>query len=340
MKKAILFVLLGTMITTMTFAFGTTETTSAPTDDKTLTVYLNDFDAVIGEMFEAETGYKLNIVVGNGAETMSRIAAERGNPQWDVVWADMMPSIHGMMENDELLTNWTPENAKNLTDFAKEIVPADKGYYPTGAHSAGVLIYRTDIYTDATAPSNIFDLATGDYKVGMADPGVAAPAYPLAAYFMYELGLENGKKYFTELFEDGLKVYPKNPQVVQALASGEIDVALLQETNSYDMVKNGEPVAIIWPSKGAPASVRVAAISSSTKKEEIAKEFVNFLLSTKTQQGLVDLGDEGLFEPSVKGVEMNQMRKDDGATLDYAEAKWASDNEAEIKAWFADMSAQ
>lgn len=55
----------------------------------------------------------------------------------------------------------------------------------------------------------------------MADPGVAAPAYPLAAYFMDELGLDGGKEYFQTLFHQGLKVYPKNPQVVQALASGE-----------------------------------------------------------------------------------------------------------------------
>lgn len=45
--------------------------------DQILTVYMNDFDNLIGPMFEAATGYKLNIVQGSGAEIMSRIQAER-----------------------------------------------------------------------------------------------------------------------------------------------------------------------------------------------------------------------------------------------------------------------
>lgn len=57
-----------------------------------------------------------------------------------------------------------------------------------------------------------------------------------------------------------MKVFPKNPQVVQALASGEISVAMLQETNAYDMVASGEPLKIVWPEDGAPGSTRVAAI--------------------------------------------------------------------------------
>ena len=58
----------------------------------------------------------------------------------------------------------------------------------------------------------------------MADPGVAAPTYPLAAYFMEQKGLEDGEAWFTSLFENGMKAYPKNPQVVKALSSGEISI--------------------------------------------------------------------------------------------------------------------
>ena len=47
-----------------------------------LTVYLNDFDSVIPDLFKEKTGYDVEVVVGNGAETMSRIEAEKSNPQW------------------------------------------------------------------------------------------------------------------------------------------------------------------------------------------------------------------------------------------------------------------
>lgn len=312
-----------------------------PVQTKPLVVYLNDFDAVIGDMFKEATGYDVEVVVGNGAETMSRIAAEKGNPQWDVVWIDSMYDVYNLAADGELVTDWEPENAANLTDFSKGLVPENKCMYPTDIHAAGVLVYRNDVWSEADAPKTFDDLTDAKYKdaVGMADPGVAAPAYPLAAYFMDKKGLDAGKEYFTTLFDNGLKVFPKNPQVVQALAGGDISIAMLQETNAYDMVASGEPVSIIWPEDGAPGSTRVAAISASTEQLEIAKIFVNFLLDAKTQQQLVDTGDEGYFEPSVEGVTLKAGR-DVNATLAVADEVFGAENEADIKAWFADMSAK
>lgn len=312
----------------------------APVQTEPLVVYLNDFDAVIGDMFKEATGYEVEVVVGNGAETMSRIAAEKGNPQWDVVWIDSMYDVYNLSADGELLTDWEPENAANLTAFSKALVPDNKCMYPTDIHAAGVLVYRNDVWSEEDAPKSFADLTDEKYKnaVGMADPGVAAPAYPLAAYFMDELGLDAGKEYFTTLFDNGLKVFPKNPQVVQALAGGDISIAMLQETNAYDMVASGEPITIIWPENGAPGSTRVAAISASTDQEEIAKIFVNFLLNAKTQQQLVDTGDEGYFEPSVEGATLKAER-DPNAKLAVADEVFGAENEADIKAWFADMSA-
>lgn len=312
-----------------------------PVQTEPLVVYLNDFDAVIADMFKEATGYEVEVVSGNGAETLSRIEAEKGNPQWDVVWIDSMYDVYALSQDDELLTDWEPENAANLTEFSKELVPDNKCMYPTDIHAAGVLVYRNDVYSDADAPKTFEELTDKKYsgQVGMADPGVAAPAYPLAAYFMDNLGLDGGKEYFSTLFSQELKVYPKNPQVVQALASGEISIALLQETNAYDMVASEEPISIVWTEDGAPGSTRVAAISAQTDQEEIAKMFVNFLLDAQTQQKLVDTGDEGYFEPSVEGVN-RKAERDEEAKLAVADIQFGMKNEADIKAWFADMSAQ
>ena len=312
-----------------------------PVQTKPLIVYLNDFDDVIADMFKEATGYDVEVVSGNSAEIMSRIAAEKGNPQWDVVWIDSMYDVYNLAGDGELMTDFEPENAVNLTDFSKTLVPENKCMYPTDIHAAGVLVYRNDVWSEADAPKTFADLTDEKYKdqVGMADPGVAAPAYPLAAYFMDTLGLEAGEEYFTTLFDHGLKVFPKNPQVVQALAGGDISIAMLQETNAYDMVASGEPITIIWPEDGAPGSTRVAAISAQSEQPEIAKMFVNFLLDAKTQQALVDTGDEGYFEPCVNGVNAKAER-DPNAKLAVADEVFGAENEADIKAWFADMSAQ
>lgn len=322
---------------------GTTNSTTgdvSTSSNDAIVVYMNDFDQIIGDMFREATGYEMEVVTGNGAETMSRIAAEGSNPQWDVVWIDSMPSVHSLAEAGDLLLDFEPENASLLTEFAGEVVPDNKAYYPTGAHAAAVLAYNHEVFDESTAPETFDDLIDPNhgFEVAMADPSVAAPAYPLAAWFMEDKGMEAGKEYFSALFANGLKVYPKNPQIVQALSGGEVNVALLQESNAYEMIANGEPITIIWPEGGAPASMRVAGISAQSDNMEVAQAFINFLLDPEVQQELVNTGDEGYFEPSVVGAEMNEDRQRDGATLDYADAAWAAENEAEIKAWFADMS--
>ncbi|MCK9858698.1 ABC transporter substrate-binding protein [Paenibacillus sp. ATY16] len=305
--------------------------------DEPLVVYLNDFDDIVKPMFEEKTGYKLEIVSGNGAEIASRIEAEKGNPHWDVVWMDSMPTIDQMGKNGQLLDNWTPSNLDGLTDFAKTVVPANNTYFPTGAHAASVIVYNTKAFDANSAPKTWDDLLDAKYKgvVGMADPAVAAPAYPFVAWFFQSKGMDQGKTYFESLMKNGVHVYPKNPNVAKALTDGEIKAAALQESNAYTLKNAGEPVDIIWPAEGAPASVRVAAIQKESKHQEAAKAFVEFLLDPATQQALIDKGDESYFEPSVKGVNPKADRAADAKLL-VAEAGWAGEHEGEIKQWFAD----
>ncbi len=308
-------------------------------DAGTLTVYLNDFDEMIGPMFEEATGYKVELVAGNGAEIMSRIQSEKGNPHWDVVWMDAMPSIYGLDREGQLLEGWTPDNASKLTETYKAYVPGNQSFYPTGAHAAGVIVYNKNELTAEKAPKTWSDFAKPEFKnvIGMADPAVAAPAFPFVAWFFNQQGMDGGKSYFDSLFGNGIHVYPKNPNVVTALSSGEIHVAALQESNAYQMAKKGEPIEIVWPEEGAPASVRVAAIQKDTQNPNAAKAFIEFLLDPKTQQALIDQGEEAYFEPSIQGVNPKQDRSPN-AKLVTADAAWAFGHEAEIKQWFADKA--
>ncbi|MCQ4087311.1 extracellular solute-binding protein [Saccharibacillus sp. JS10] len=317
------------------------QTDAKPAAGEEITVYLNDFDAVIGDMFEKKTGYKVNVVVGNGAEIMSRVEAEKGNPQWDVLWIDSMPSVYGLDQKGQLLQGWEPENASNLKETFEDQVPDDKSYYPTGAHAAGVLVYNKNEISAAEAPTSWEDLKKDTYKdrIGTADPAIAAPAYPFVSWFFEDKGMDGGEEFFSTLMKNGMRVYPKNPQVAQALTAGEVDVAMLQETNAYSLVNNGEPIEIVWPEEGAPGSVRVAAIQKETKHAAVAKEFINFLLDPQVQQELIETGDESYFEPSAEGVKTKEDRKQD-AKINIADAAWASEHEAEIKQWFADQAIQ
>ena len=66
---------------------------------------------------------------------------------------------------------------------------------------------------------------------------------------------------------------------------------------------------------------------------------MSFLLEPEVQQELVDTGDEAYFEPSAEGAKPKADRAAD-AKLNFTEAAWASEHEAEIKQWFADQAVQ
>ena len=319
----------------------TSSKTEATTSNEPLVVYVNDFDEMIEPLFEEATGYDVEIVAGNGAEVQSRIEAEKSNPNWDVVWMDGQAAYARWDQEGILKQNLNLENKENLNEFGGELLPKSDAYYPTGAHAAGVIVYNKNEITEAEAPKTWADLANPKFKdvVGMADPAIAAPAYPFVAWFFEDLGMDGGKEYYTSIFANGAKVYPKNPNVVEALLSGDLHVAALQESNAYKMVKDGNPIGIIWPEEGAPASVRYAAISNKTDQEEAAKAFINFILEYETQEQMVAAGVEGYYTSTVKDVKSPADRHAEAPLL-IAAPVIAADNEAEIKTWFADQSVQ
>lgn len=58
----------------------------------------------------------------SAAEAADTSAAEKWNPQWDVVWIDSMYDVYTLSQDGQLMTDWEPENAANLTGFSKNLV--------------------------------------------------------------------------------------------------------------------------------------------------------------------------------------------------------------------------
>jgi len=343
MRKRILSLSLMTMLMAAGCGQETGETTgearSAGTEqEEPLTVYLNDFDEMIEPLFEEKTGYDIELVTGNGAEIQSRMEAEKGNPNWDVVWMDGQ-SAFARWDSEDLLLDWEPENVGNLNELGQSLLPESNTYIPTGAHASSVLVYNTNEISEENAPTTWKDLSNPEYKdaVGMADPAIAAPAYPFVSWFFEDLGMDGGKEFFGDVFANGANVYPKNPNVVEGLLSGDLHVAALQESNAYSMKNDGEPIEVVWPEEGAPASVRYAAINKETENEEVAKAFVEFLLEKETQEEMIAEGPEGYFTSTISDVEDLPERPEDPKLL-IADPHYSAEHEAEIKEWFADQS--
>lgn len=305
---------------------------------KKIYLYGNDFVEIVAPLFAEKTGYEIEAVHYGGGEALAKVEAERGNPQWDVLMMDGHGSFRSLADRDFLLTGWQPEGLANLTEFGASQVPGDYAYYPIGIHAAGLIAYNTNLVSAEQAPKSWEQFFAYNGPVGHADPAVAAPAYPLVSSFFHKWGVEETKEIYKQRMTDGLNVYPKNGPVGQALISGEIHVAALQEHNAYSLKLAGEPVEVIWPEEGAPGSLRMAAISKQTKNPAAAKAFVEFMLSAEVQRQLTALeSNDSFFTPLAEGVSMRGEREQDGVFLLPA-ADWSAEHEQEIKTWFADQN--
>ncbi|WP_163582934.1 extracellular solute-binding protein [Gracilibacillus saliphilus] len=306
-----------------------------------LVLYANDLTDYIADMFEEATGYKMEVVHGGGGEILSRMEAEQGNPQWDVVWTGAMSSFHGFAERDFFYEGFEPENLQYMTDEGLALLPENNAYFPMSIHAAALIAYNTELIDEEEVPKNWTEFLNYKGNVAMADPAVAAPAYPVVSYIFHENGLEKTKGKFQKLFEEGrLKVFPKNGPLGQALINGDAEVAALQEHNAYELKNSGEPVDFIWPEDGAAGSVRAIGISKDTDQLEAAEAFVEFMLDPETQTALAAIDDrDSLFTPFAEGATPDPIRDPD-PYIELPEIEWASEHEAEIKEWFADQAIQ
>lgn len=304
-----------------------------------LVLYTNDFEDIIGDRFSADTGYEIEVIQMSGGNLLARIAAESNNPHWDVLLFDGLGSLHSLDQQGMLKRGVSADNEQYLTDQGRSLVPESRAWMPAGTTASCVLTYRTDMVNDQ--PTSFNDLADSQYRgmVGQADPAVAAPAYPCVAWLHYDMGMEQARELYTGILENDLRVFRTNGPTGRALSSGEIAVAMLSSPNAYAMQEAGEPISVVWPEDGAPASSRGVAVQAKTEQSEAAEAFVNWMLSPETQQFLTDNGGkDGLFLSPVEGVMPLTYGPPKGAVYNVAPADWADEHEAEIKNWFADQA--
>ncbi|WP_264878322.1 extracellular solute-binding protein [Vibrio agarivorans] len=299
-------------------------------------LYTNDFEEIIGDQFTKDTGYELDVVKMSGGNLIARIAAERNNPQWDLILFNGDNTLHSLNVSGDLKEDLNAENVANLTAEAQALVPDNSAYYPVGISSACVIVKRKD---NPIEINNYQDIIKPELKnlVGMADPSVAAPAYPCVAGLFHELGDEKARKLFSDSFDNGLRIFRTNGPTGRALQSGEIEVALLTSQQAYTFVNQGADFEIIWPETGAPATVRAFGVQAQTQHQEATEAFTEWMLSDKGQQFLADNGgSDGVFRPTIEQATEVSYGPGTEVKYNFTPVQFAYENDELIKSWFAD----
>jgi len=258
-------------------------------DVSEITVYSGRSEEFIAPFFaewEAQSGIKLNIRYGDSAELAAQILEEGKNSPADLFLSQDAGSL-GAVSSEGLLTKLSSDIAAGIP--AKYVAANRNWVGVTGR--ARVFAYAPDRVK--TLPLSVTNLTKPAYKgqVGIAPTNSSFQAF--VAALVENKGEDFAKSWLKGLQDNGVKIYPKNSAIVEAIDKGEISLGLVNHYYIWEVsealgrdinVKNG---FFVSGDLGNLINVSGAGVLASSKKQSAAEELINYLTSAATQNKFV-----------------------------------------------------
>jgi iron(III) transport system substrate-binding protein len=251
------------------------------------------------ERFEEATGIDVEVRYADSAELAATIAEEGDNSPADVFFAQDPGSLGAV--DDQLAE--LPEAVLDRVDG--KFRDANGRWVGTSGR-ARVIVFNTDDLTANEVPDSVFELTDPKWKGKVGLPPTNASFQAFVTAMRLDVGDERTKEWLEALKRNDPKFYEKNTPVVEATASGEIQVGLVNHYYLY-LVKEEQPEAPIenkylpGDDPGALVSVAGAGILASAEHADAAERFVEFLLADEQQRFYTEEAEEAEI-PLVEGI--------------------------------------
>lgn len=310
-----------------------------------LVVYAAEgYDATVTSAFQKKTGIPTQLEDHSTGTLLAKISAEANNPQWGVLWTDGSESYAALDQQGQLLRGFEPTSGK-LTALGQSLVPADKSYIPTGTTIAGAIVYNSNVVKNP--PTTWQQLLSPKWKgaVGMNNPAISGPTYPVVASVMQQLGgVTQGESYFKALAANGLHVFSTNKVTLGALLAGTIKLAIVQNSAGIGFTFTSPQLKIQYLNKSAllPGIIGIDKHQSPQEIKE-AKEFANFVYSPEGQKLMLsgDPHGDSLFFPIIQGTKAHKVVPQlSSIPTDYPNPQTWGPREASLNQWFTNNIVQ
>lgn len=245
-----------------------------------LTVYSAGPNNLINELaqgFEAQTGTKVNVFQATTGQVMARLEAEHQNPVADVVISASWQSAVDLKERGDLLA-YSPAGSEHVPDFLK-----DSHYIAQGVSALAMAWNRA---SSVPAPSDWSDLADPIYRneVTMPDPAQSGTAFELVTGLLTANGEEATWSLFAQLKDNQMIVPGPNARALNPVLQGAKSVVFgAVDYIALGQQQQGENIEVIFPESGTVAAPRPMMILQSSRNQEQAKAFLDYVLSEQGQ---------------------------------------------------------
>ncbi|WP_026583602.1 ABC transporter substrate-binding protein [Bacillus sp. J33] len=296
-KKAYLFVWLCLLLVIAAGCSGQTGSSadeeSGNSEGKTLVLaayggsYEQKMKEVLIPKFEKEHGVKVKYITGSSVDTLSKLQAQKDNPQIDVAFLDDGPQAQAkafglLAPLDESIVT----NLENVYDIAKDKDNVGVGF---GIISTG-LAYNKEVFEqNGWEPLTSWnDLADPKFKGKLVLPSIANT---YGVHFLLMTAIANGGS--EENIEPGFEklkeiaqnavTFDKTADVSNYFMQGQTVASAWGSSRVFTLQDTGFPIEYVIPEEGVPALMATVSVIKDAPNAELAQEFVNFILDEEAQ---------------------------------------------------------
>lgn len=273
-------------------------------DPDELVIYSGRSQALVDELvadFKEQTGVNVKVRYGNDAELLAVMGEEGDRSPADVYWANTTGALANASQQNMLVT--LPDSLLNKPDS----YTSSSGEWVPVTVRFRVMAYNPNNVDPDDLPDSVLDLPQMEEFEGRIG---WTPTYSSFYDFITAMRLTEGddiaRNWLQDMIDLNPKAYSSNTPMVQAIAAGEIDIALTNHYYILRMKQGGEegeyedhehygeedpnPKASIDTYHfasgdiGNLALVTGAAQLQTADSEELAQQFLSFLLSQQAQE--------------------------------------------------------
>ncbi len=315
MKRSILLILTATLL-------GFVLSACSQSGEQPVVVYTavdQVYSEPIFKAFEEKTGIKVQAVYdlesNKTTGLTNRIIAEKEKPVCDVFWNNEFVQTM-VLQNEDLLEAYTPEAAADIPAAYKD----PEGYWTAFGGRARVLLVNTGLLEKKDYPASIYDLISDKYEgkqIAVAYPMFGTTRTQAAAVYA-AVGPDEGRRIFQALFDRGVQVVDGNSVTRDMAAAGQVAIGYTDTDDAKGAIADGAPVEMVFADQGEGQmgtliTPNTAAMVKGSPNPESAKAFLEYLLSSETEQRLIEddffdlslRSEEGGGGLKVKGMSVN-----------------------------------
>ena len=263
--------------------------TEAPSEpaSKELTVYTAFPESEViyyFNKFEEETGIKVNYIRLSAGEMLTRVAAEKENPQAALMFGGSTDNYIAAAEQGLL----EPYQSAELSNTPEKYIDPDGNWNPI---YVGAIAFACNSKWFADKgydyPTSWQDLLDPKYEgeIIMAHPATSGTAYTVLATLVQLMGDDAVWDYLAQLDKNITQYTKSGSAAPNAVALGEAAIALTFSHDGLQPTAEGYPIELSFPSEGTGYEVGATALIKGGPADEQAnaKQFIDWMCSTAGQ---------------------------------------------------------